>query len=160
MGYFLTELNKLLPQLGVTFVGVFLAFLLDRAIDWHKRKQKIKDLLRDLREELEESRDKLTGNANLHFPDIWKSAISSGQIRLLNSEQVTQLARVYRDIQAIEYNAKWVKQAREDFVAAGHPTRRTLLKDRWKKYSKIQREREENLRKEIESILREKWWGV
>jgi len=133
--------------------------MLNRAIDVRNRGQDKRDLLRDLHDELKETRSKLTGKANLLFPDIWKSAISSGQIRLLNSEQVTKLARVYRDIQATEYDAKWVKQAREDYQAEGHPTTLKILLDRWVEYSKRQEEREKDLCKKIEEILKEKWWN-
>jgi len=153
----LAELLKWVPQLIVTFLGVFLAFTLDRLIDWHKRKQNKSDLLRDLHDELEESRDKLTGKANLHFPDIWKSAISSGQIRLLTSEQVRKLARVYRGIQATEYDAKWVKQAREDYLTCDYSVR-AKLEERWIQYSDLQRKRENELRERIKELLKEKWW--
>jgi len=55
----LIEALKYLPQLIVTFIGVFLAFMLDRLIEYRKRNQDKKDVLRDLRSELEGIRDKL-----------------------------------------------------------------------------------------------------
>lgn len=153
----LEELLRLLPQLFVTFFGVFLAFMLDRGIEWYKKRRSKNDLLKDLHTELEESRDKATGDANLHFPDIWKSAISSGQIRLLDSEQVRKLAKVYREIQAVEYEAKWVRQAKEDLLT-GDNRLKSRLENRWKYYSQHQKTREKVLRKEIVELLKEKWW--
>lgn len=153
----LKEFLELLPQLLVTFFGVFLAFMLDRGIEWAKNRRAKNDLLRDLHTELEESRDKASGQANLHFPDIWKSAISSGQIRLLDSEQVRKLAKVYRGIQAAEYEAKWVRQAKEDLLT-GEGHLKTRLERRWKFYSEGQVNRERILRQEIVEVLKEKWW--
>lgn len=66
-----SEILSLISQLVVTFFGVFCAFMLDRYIELRKKNQDKKDLLRDLRTELEGIRDKLTGKGNLHFPDIW-----------------------------------------------------------------------------------------
>ncbi len=41
-------------ELIVTFSGVFLAFMLDRAIDWRKEKKAKKELLKNLSCELNE----------------------------------------------------------------------------------------------------------
>ena len=152
------ELPKYLPQLGVTFLGVFLAFMLDRAIDWHKRKQTIKDLLRDLRDELEETKEKLHGKGLLLYPDVWDSAVSSGQIRLLNSDQVTKLARVYRYLKGTEYEAKRRRDAFEEYKthAVGFES---YQEDIMKSWNETQMRREKNLRKMIEELLGEKWWN-
>jgi len=112
----LEDIVRLLPQLVVTFVGVFLAFILDRVIDWRKRRQDKKALLRDLRNELKVIGSRLNGKGYLHFPDIWDSAITSGQIRLLSSEQVIKLASVYRDVKGIEYEAKRVRDLAEEYM--------------------------------------------
>ena len=152
------ELARLFPQLVVTFFGVFLAFMLDRAIDWRKKRLDRKCLVRDLRNELEEIRGKLTGNGNLHFPDIWDSAVSSGQIRLLSSEQVMKLASVYRDVKGIEYEAKRVRDLAEEYrltQAKGQVP--SDLKYLWSRYSAILKSNEDELRKKIEELLKEKW---
>lgn len=155
---FWVELAKLFPQLAVTFLGVFLAFSLDRAIDWGKRKQDRRDLLHDLREELEESKKKLTSQGILLYPDIWESAISSGQIRLLNSEQVTKLARVYRFIKGTDYEATRVRDVGEDYEGKRLREDSIALSERWRELSTILKQREAKLRNMIEEILKEKWW--
>ena len=164
---FLAELVRLFPQFAVTFLGVFLAFLLDRAIDWRNRRRDRRDLLRDLRDELEETKDKLTGKALMLYPDIWDSAISSGQIRLLNSEQVTKLAKVYRLIKGTEYEAGRVRDVAEDYrkrerIEVEHGLvlwDSKPLKKLWRDYSIKQKSREKITRKMIEEILKEKWWN-
>lgn len=156
----LEELLKLLPQLMVTFLGVFLAFTLDRAIDWRKRSKERKALKCDLRNELEEIKGRLTGKGHLHFPDIWDSAVSSGQIRLLNSGQVTKLASVYRDVKGIEYEAKRVRDLAEEYrlaKAKGHVS--NDLEYLWSRYSTTQKSREEELLNKIEKLLKEKWFS-
>jgi len=69
------------------------------------------------------------------------------------------LAKVYRKIQAIEYDAKWVKQAKEDLLT-GHPNLRYRLKERWMKYTDFQETHEKDLRGEIVELLKEKWWNT
>lgn len=157
---FLEELFRLLPQLGVTFLGVFLAFSLDRAIDWYKRREDRKHLLRDLRNELMEIKGKLTGEGNLHFPDIWDSAVSSGQIRLLRSDQVMKLSSNYRDVKGIEYEAKRLRDLAEEYRLA--QAKGQIPQDvgyLWGRYSTVQKSREAELLRRIEELLKEKWWG-
>jgi hypothetical protein len=150
-----TELLKLLP----VFFGVFLAFSLDRAIDWLKDRRNKQGLLSRLHTELGEIKEKLTGEGHLHFPDIWDSAISSGQIRLLDAEQVRRLSSVYRDVKAVEYEARRVRDLAEEIRVAkakGHvPNELNYL---WSQYSALQRNSEEKLREKVEELLKEKWW--
>jgi len=152
---FWAELISLLPQLLVTFSGVFLAFLFDRLIDWNNRKRNKKNLLRDLHDELKEIRGKLRGQVFLLYPDIWDSAISSGQIRLLTSEQVTKLATVYRFIKGTDYEAMRVRDAKEDSERESNV--RTL--NRLRELLIAHKSRESNCRKRIDAILQEKWWN-
>ncbi len=151
----LSEILKLIP----VFVGVFLAFLLDRIIDWYRDRQRRKGLLRDLQSELEGIRDKLTGEGHLHFPDIWESAISSGQIRLLNSTQIRRLASVYREVKGLEYEATRVRDLAEK-VRLSTTIKRTSngLKFMWSHYSAVQNANEKKLLEKINELLREEWW--
>jgi len=143
-------------------LGVFLAFYLNRIIEKAKNKKLKKNLLQDLREELEEIKGKLTGQGHLLYPDIWRSAISSGQIRLLDSNQVNRLAKVYRKIQGLEYEAKRVRDAAEDLRRMGplvSDKERRLLHQRWADYSQILNNLEKELYKMIEEVLKEEWWN-
>lgn len=152
-----STLFSFLTEFSAGLLGVYLAFTLDRTVENRKKEKERKDLLCDLRDELEESKAKLTGKGNLHFPDIWKSAISSGQIRLLTSEQVRKLSKVYRRIQAIEYEAKVVRQNRE-ILATCEPLQRDIVAKRHGILSSILIENETKLCNEISELLRENWW--
>ena len=147
-----------LTEFSATMLGVLFAFNLNRHLESRKQEQVKNDLLCDICDELKESRDKLNGNSNLHFPDIWKSAISSGQVRLLSSEQVRKISSVYEQIQAIEYEAKWVKQTKEDFETC-EPNLSNKLAMRHGKLAAIQIDHEKKLRIKIEELLKEKWWN-
>ena len=141
--------------------GIFLAFTLDRAIDEKKKRQDKKDLLRDLYTELEVIRSNLTGKGNLHFPDIWESAISSGQIRLLESEQVRKLANIYHDVKGTEYEAIRCRDLAEEIrleKTKGHTQHLNDLTYLWSRYSSVLRDREKRLLTKIEEVLKEKWW--
>ena len=50
-------------ELIVTFAGVFLAFMLDRLIDWRKEQKAKEELLRNLACEINRMKDNLTGDA-------------------------------------------------------------------------------------------------
>jgi hypothetical protein len=146
-------------ELLATFLGVFAAFSLDRLIDWIKNFRSREDLKRDLRNELEEIRGKLTGRGLRLYPDIWDSAISSGQIRLLNSEQVRKLRNVYDLVKGTDYEAMRVRDAAIDFekAKAGQQKDTSLWEQRWAEYSQHGIQREKELRAMIENILKEDW---
>lgn len=159
----LEELVRLWPQFAVTFLGVFLAFGLDRTIDWWKNRGAKNDLLRDLHDELETTKNKIppqTKDVLMLYPEVWDSTISSGQIRLLNSEQVKKLTVLYREIKGTQYEAEWVRRAVEEFnnVPENEKSRRDWLKNRYKLLWRRQTARGGGLTEKIEAILQEKWW--
>lgn len=159
----IAELVKYLPQLLVTFFGVFLAFMLDRFIDWRRDRHKKQSLLSHLHTELETIKKNLEeklGSGNLHFPDIWDSAISSGQmIRLLDSEQVPKLANVYRDVKAGEYEAKRLRDLAEEVKLTKAKGRVPAdLNFMWSQNSASQMSLEKNLLEKIIELLKEEWW--
>ena len=101
---------------------------------------------------MEETRQKLVGMGYRLYPDIWDSAISSGQIRLLNSEQVTILAEVYRFIKGTAYEAKRVR----DFVEDRRRATGTICGEltlSWKKMTISFQERKAQLREMIDGLL-------
>ena len=155
---FLCFLGSLFPSFLTEFtagvLGILIGFGLDRRIDAWKNERDKKDLLSDLRNELEEIKDKLKG-VHLLYPDIWDSAISSGQIRLLNSEQVRKLASVYRYIKETDYEVLRLRDAEED--SKRKPTSSTL--NRYLMLLYAYKSRRETCRKRIDEILQEKWWG-
>ena len=142
-------------------LGVFLALNLD---DFFKEKTKEKEkkrLLTDLKTELEGISNKLTGRGNLLNPYIWDSAISSGQIRLLDSEQARELSSIYREVKSNEYEAIRCRDLGEEFRLAEARDHKDELKGLnlvWGKYSIILRDREENLKKRVDEALKKDWW--
>lgn len=144
-------------------LGILFAFSFDRYIDLWKKERDKEYLLSDLYAELNEIKSKIypqTKTIFMLYPEIWDSAKSSGELRLLDSEQSIKLTSVYRFIKGTEYEAKRVRDAIEDFnitdpVAKGE---REWLEGRYKKLWAIHNKRMEQLNSEIEKLLKEKWW--
>lgn len=136
-------------------------FLKDEILE--QKKQDRKDLLQDLFNELGVIKSNLTGKGKLHFPDIWESAISSGQIRLLESEHVRKLASIYHDVKGMEYEAIRCRDLAEEIRLAKakgqdkHLDDLTLL---WSRFSAILRDREKRLLIKIDEILKEEMWTM
>jgi len=83
----------------------------------------------------------------------------------LDSEQVRKLASIYHKVKGLEYEAKRVRDLAEEIrlaEAQGHAPNdlNSLrgLKHLWNRYSLVQKDREEKLRKKIVELLKEKWW--
>jgi len=153
-----------LSELFAGVLGILIGFGLNRRIDAQKDERDKKDLLRDLRDELEETKRKIfpqTESVLMLYPETWDSATSSGRIRVLNSEQVRKLSKVYRDIKGTQYEAEWVRRAVEEFnnVPETEKERRKWLKKRYSDLWARQLERGKELSVEIEEILKEKWWS-
>jgi hypothetical protein len=138
-------------KFSAAVLGVLLAFLIDRYWESEKKNEDRKDLLRSLRDELERI-EKHLGHANLLFPQVWESTKSSGQLRLLDVKQLTELAAIYSNIIGIEYEAKRLRDTKEDFMR----TQNDNMKIRWGLDSNIQIEREKELQVRIQKILQDK----
>jgi hypothetical protein len=73
-------------ELLVTFAGVFLAFMLDRLIDWRRDEKIKKVLLRNMAHELNRVKEALSGEAKRLDHDVYDSAVASGRLNFLASE--------------------------------------------------------------------------
>ena len=144
-------------ELVVTFSGVFLAFLLDRFIDWRKEQQSKKELLKNLKIELNELKESLVGDAYRLYPDVWDSAVSSGQLELLNSDQLNKLTKVYRKIKGTDYEAIRVRDAKEAFMQSNHPSVMTHLQTYWTNISNKHFKRMAETISLIDEVLKESW---
>jgi hypothetical protein len=140
-------------ELAVTFLGVFLAFMLDRLIDWKKRQHSKKDLLKNLSCELNELKKSLTGDAYKLYPDIWDSAVSSGQLELLDSDQLSKLTNVYRKIKGTDYEATRVRDAKEAYMTSKSPD----AAHDWKILSIAHTVRMEETKALIDEVMQERW---
>lgn len=156
LGYFIDFVTKFLA--GV--LGVLIGFLLGMSLDLMKTGQDRKRLLIDLRSELVRIKGELTGRGILLYPEVWDSAVSSGQIRLLESEQIAKLSGVYRFVKGTEYEAIRVRDSAEDYRKQEGNLNITAvnLRKRWADYSAIAISREKELSTKIEELLKEKWW--
>jgi len=95
-----------------------MGFAFDRKIERIKDNGVKRDFLGLIHDELMEIKGKIppqTKSVLMLYPDIWNSVISSGVIRLLSSEQVTRLSKVYKSIKGTQYEAEWVRRAVEEF---------------------------------------------
>jgi hypothetical protein len=134
-----------------TFLGVFVGFYLNRYWESEKKNEDRKDLLRSLRNELEGIEKKLC-HANLLYPDIWESAVSSGKLLLLSPEYLFKLKPIYNYIEGIEYEAQRLRDVKEDFKRTGSEEQL----QRWVTDSKIQIKKETELQLRIHELLQDK----
>jgi hypothetical protein len=93
-------------------LGVLVAFSLDRYIDRRRSKNDRKKLLLDLRLELDRITKQIEPLLNrldkpvIFYSEIWDSAVSSGQLRLISSEQLMQFTRLYKFIRESNFTAE------------------------------------------------------
>ena len=102
-------------ELLVTFAGVFLAFMLDRLIDWRRDEKIKKVLLRNIAHELNRLKDDLTGEAKRISHDVYDSAVASGRLNFLASEQLMKITNVYTKIKNAGTRAMSVIITKEAF---------------------------------------------
>ena len=154
----------LLSQLLVTFLGVFLAFALNRYIEKQKRREDEKTLFIHLYNELNEIKGKLDKDKTLSFPEIWESVVSSGQMRILDPLQAILITRVYREIKQVEEIQENNRELVEQFEFQKNKyTPDSIeyskeLTEKYYQYQKSQQERRKNLLINIEALLKKKWW--
>ena len=102
-------------ELLVTFAGVFLAFMLDRLIDWRRDEKIKKVLLRNIAHELNRLKDDLTGEVKRLNHDVYDSAVASGRLNFLPPEQLMKIADVYTKIKNTSIRAMSVIITKETF---------------------------------------------
>lgn len=151
-----------------TFLAVLpllATFLLDRWNDRRKRNRTKEDFLRLIRDELEEKERRLANPdacGNLLYPFMWDSLVSSGIVRLLTREQISQLKGVYKWTEGLDYEAKRLRDTSMDYEKArcrGVELEIVNFRNRWIGYSDRTRRRERNLRARINELLQnERLW--
>ena len=147
----------LLLELVVTFSGVFLAFMLDRVIDWRKAQHTKKELLKNISCELNSLKESLTGDAYELYPDVWDSAVASGQLQLLDSDQLKKLTKVYGKIKGTDYEAVRVRDAKEAFVQNQNSIKAGDLQVNWLLIGQRHLKRMEETKALIDEVLKERW---
>lgn len=138
------------------FLGVLIGFNIERFSSSGEKKERKKDLLHKLCDELERI-EKQLGHANLLYPNIWKSAVSSGSLMLLSSKDLLKLTPICNFIEGIEYEAKRLRDVKEDFMR----TKKVDMNLRWIKESAVQVEKENELKRRIQKLLQdEELWST
>lgn len=143
-------------KFSAAVLGVLLAFLIDRYWESEKKNEDRKDLSKSLRVELEKI--KLTPITEEIYPDIWDSAISSGKLSLLLSEQVNKLTDLYRRIRELNNERRLVRKCQEDYETGpvNLPSQREKYYKRWKDWELTHKINMDNLNQKIEKILQDK----
>ena len=142
-------------ELLVTFSGVFLAFMLDRLIDWRRDEKIKKVLLRNISHELNRVKEDLTGEVKRLNHDIYDSAVASGRLNFLPPEQLMQITDVYTKIKNADIRAMSVIIAKEAFdrSKSDHAQEDSSLKNLENAYNI----RKQEASKLIDEILKEPW---
>ena len=166
--YFLTVFGndtsqRYLTSFSAGVLGVLLGFLLNRKVDKQKDNRVKKDFLKLIYEELTKIKGQLHPPKEIYilYTDIWDSMVSSGLIRLLNSDQVSKLSRLYKAIKGTSYEAEWVRRNYEELCtipdidfAKKLATQDNAVLNRDRQY-----ERMKGLNQDIDNVLKEKWWN-
>jgi hypothetical protein len=140
-------------ELLVTFAGVFLAFMLDRLIDWARDQKAKQYLLRNLVYELNKVKNNLAGEPTRLYHDAYDSAVASGKLNLLTSEQVIKIVGVYLKIRSSNYGAIRARIAKEAFERDRNSTTETEHHLRDNEYNSTKQETS----KMIAALLEEPW---
>lgn len=77
-----------------------------------------------IHDELIEIKKSIHPQANeiyLFYTDIWDSVVSSGMVRLLTTDQVTKLSKVYKSIKGVSYETQWVRRDYEELQSTPNP---------------------------------------
>lgn len=139
--------------------GVLIAFLIEDKAQKHKENDDRDNLCRDIRDELYQIRESME-NEHLFYPDIWDSAVASGQLRLLNSDQTRVLTNVYRDIRRIGYDSTRLEEFDEKIRLAEAKGQRGLVDDLSFQRSPIdarKKNRQKRLLIKLDNIMKEEW---
>jgi len=118
-----------------------------------KRKTSKKELLKNLSSELNEFKKSLSEDIDKLYPDIWDSAVASGRLELLDSEQLTKLTNAYRKIKGTDYDATRVREAQESFNESMSQENRRHLSFQRLKYES----RTKETKALINEVLNEPW---
>jgi len=170
------EWDSFLPP----FFGVLAAFLIQRAWASLENGSSKKKLLKDIKKELKSCSDGLVGQGNLVPTDLWKSAVSSGSLKLIPHDCKFELASIYFRIDCHNYEAEKVRdvgilaettqtekpKAKWEFHKEGEPETVFIEFDRtdaqmlWEKLSGRLKNLESNLKKDIDDLLKQqKIWS-
>jgi hypothetical protein len=143
--------------------GILIGFSLDRFSDEQKDIQTKDAFLNLIREELTDIKNSIYPEENrtlILYTDIWDSVISSGVIRLLITEQVLKLSRVYKSIKGASFEAEWIRRNSEelDSLSYGKAEPQVAVADKLMNNVVRHKRRMKDISEEIDKVLKEDWW--
>jgi hypothetical protein len=157
------EVFDFLSGLLAGIFGILIGFSLDRVSETRKDNQTKNDFLNLIREELVETKNSIYPQKEgvyVLYTGIWDSVISSGVVRLLSTEQVSKLSRVYKAIKSASYEAEWIGRNSEELdilhFDKAHP--RAAVTEKLAANLTHHNRRLENMGKMIDELLKEDWW--
>ncbi|MGD0644186.1 MAG: hypothetical protein ABSA75_04710 [Candidatus Bathyarchaeia archaeon] len=158
-----SEVFDFLSGLLAGIFGILIGFSLDRVSEVDKDSQTKDDFLNLIREELTDTKNSIYPQKEgvyILYTDIWDSVISSGVIRLLTTEQVSKLSRVYKAIKGASYEAEWIGRNSEELDSLHYDKVRSRAAVTEKLAINIvhHNKRMEDISKMIDEVLREEWW--
>jgi len=157
------ELFDFLSGLLAGIFGILIGFSLERVSEVNKSNQTKNDFLKLIREELTDTKNNIypqKEGVHVLYSDIWDSVISSGVIRLLTTEQVTKLSRVYKSIKVVSYEAEWVGRNSDelDNLHYDKVSSRAAITEKLSINLNHHKKHMEILSKMIDEVLKEEWW--
>jgi len=141
-------------ELLVTFAGVFLAFMLDRLIDWSRDEKIKKVLLRNMAHELIRVKDDLASEEVKRLNhDVYDSAVASGRLNFLPPEQLMKITNVYAKINNTDIRAIAVTVAEEAF----DQSKSSHSRQEYSSLRNVFNARKQEVNKLIDELLTEPW---
>jgi hypothetical protein len=147
------------------FFGVLVAFIIQWAWVRNENTSSKEKLLKDINKELTSCSQRLVGEGNLLPIDIWKSAVSSGSLKLISHDHKFELASIYFRIECHNYEAEKV---RDVSILAATDKDKARAENQWL-YSNSEKlhialsnrliESEKALHSDIDNLLKQKIWS-
>jgi hypothetical protein len=148
------QIFYLVLELLVTFAGVFLAFMLDRLIDWRRDEKIKKVLLRNMAHELNRVKDDLASvEVKRLTHDVYDSAVASGRLNFLPPEQLMKITNVYAKINNADIRAISVVVAEEAF----DQSKSRHSQEHYSSLKNVYNVRKQEVSKLIDEVLKEPW---
>jgi hypothetical protein len=143
--------------------GILIGFSLERVSETNKANQTKNDFLNLIREELTGTKNSIypqKEGVHVLYTDIWDSVISSGVIRLLTTEQVTKLSRVYKSIKVVSYEAEWIGRNSDELDTLHYDkvSSKVAVTEKLSINLIHHKKHMEILSKMIDEVLKEEWW--
>jgi hypothetical protein len=145
-----------------SFLGVIGGLASKGLYDYIKDAGNKKKLKENLKNELENCTELLTGQGNLLPIMMWNSTVTSGDVKLLSFNERNKLSRIYFEIDNHNYEAKRVRDSAVVAKTGGYDVTldgRPEAEAYWHQLSKALIKEEGILKAKISGILKDDLWN-